>query len=226
MATFSEKQLISRILSLPNAPILVNEITGRLVEEQKRREKFYNDITEQEKAEFINGEIIIHSPVKKEHNDVASSLHQLIYLFVKKFKLGYVGFDKVMIALSRNDYEPDICFFSKDKSDKFKKGQSLFPVPDLVVEVLSKGTSKNDRGIKFEDYQAHEISEYWIIDPVKKVVEQYRIDKEGKYELILKSKEGKISSEVINGFKISIAAIFDDDENLTEVERIIAMKKL
>ena len=69
-----------------------------------------------------------------------------------------------MITLTRNDYEPDICFFRKDKSDNFTEDQVLFPAPDLVIEVLSDSTEKRDRGVKFKDYQAHKIEEYWIID--------------------------------------------------------------
>lgn len=224
MIELSNKQLINNILTLPNAPLIVNEISIKLLEEQKKRKAFYNEITDQDKAEFINGTIIIHSPVKKEHNDVATSLHQLISLFVKKFKLGYVGFDKVMIALTRNDYEPDISFFEQNKSKDFKKGQSLFPAPDLAVEVLSKGTAKNDRGVKYNDYEAHAILEYWIIDPNKETLEQYRLNKKNKYELIIKAKSGIIESKAIKGFKINIESIFDDERNLLEIERIIKMK--
>ena len=90
MVIESHKKLINNILSLPSAPILLEEINAKLKEEQTKREQFYNDITENEKAEFINGEIIIHSPVKKEHNDVTGSLYQLLNPYVKKNKLGYI----------------------------------------------------------------------------------------------------------------------------------------
>ncbi len=220
----SNKQLINNILSLPNAPIILNEVNTKLVEEQKKRIQFYNDISDQEKAEFINGEIIIHSPVKKEHNDVASALYRLISIYVSKNKLGYLGYDKIMISLSRNDYEPDICFFKKEKSKKFKKGQSLFPAPDFVVEVLSKGTAKIDKGIKFKDYQAHQIFEYWMINPSTEVVEQFRLNKKGEYELILKTKTGIIECKSIKGFKIPVKAIFNEDQNMKEIERIIVEK--
>ena len=81
-----------------------------------------------------------------------------------------------MITLQRNDYEPDICFFDKQKAKYFKEGQRLFPAPDFVVEILSKGTKKNDRTVKFQDYEANGVIEYLIIDPIKKVVELYRLD--------------------------------------------------
>lgn len=189
-------------------------------EEQKRRTQFYNDITEKEKTEFINGEIVIHSPVTLEHNDASGALFALINAYNKRHKLGYLGYEKIMITLTRNDYEPDICFFDNSKSSKFKKGQTLFPAPDLVVEVLSKSTAKNDRGIKFKDYQAHKILEYWIIDPLKTTVEQYRLNND-KYELILKSKTGLIQCKAIKGFEILIEAIFDESTNLKALQKIL-----
>ena len=128
-----------------------------------------------------------------------------------------------MISLSRNDYEPDLCFFDKSKSKAFKKRQSLFPAPDLVIEVLSKGTAKNDKGIKYEDYQAHNVLEYWMIDPVNEVVEQYRLNKKGKYELILKANKGIIECKAIKGFKISLESIFDEEKNLEELERLLSI---
>ncbi len=224
MLSLSHKELIKDLLSRPDAPIILNEANEHLKEEIKRRQQFYNDITEYEKAEFINGEIIIHSPVKKEHNDVSVWLSRLISTYVSKHQLGYVGYEKIMIALTRNDYEPDICFFEIAKSKEFKKGQSLFPAPDLVVEVLSKGTAANDRGVKFEDYQLHGVLEYWLIDPVKQVVEQYRLTRQKKYELILKAKQGMLECKAIKGFKIKIEAIFDEKENLAELGRILSKK--
>ena len=128
-----------------------------------------------------------------------------------------------MITLERNDYEPDICFFDNVKAKNFKKGQSLFPAPDLIVEILSKGTKKNDRGIKFTDYQANGVREYVLIDPKSETVELYRLDAKGKYELILKSSEGTLSSKVIKGFSIAIEAIFDEDKNLNELSRMLAL---
>lgn len=38
----------------------MQEVNARLSEERQRREKFYNNIDESMKAEFINGEMIVH----------------------------------------------------------------------------------------------------------------------------------------------------------------------
>ncbi|MEZ4773443.1 MAG: Uma2 family endonuclease [Bacteroidia bacterium] len=124
-------------------------------------------------------------------------------------------------VLSRNDYEPDICFFGQEKAQHFAEGQSLFPAPDLAIEVLSPKTAINDRGIKFEDYRAHGVLEYWIVDPIARSVEQYRLDAENQYELILKSGNGYIRSEAIPGFQIRIEAMFDAGVNLAELGRLL-----
>lgn len=215
-----QEDLLDKIMDLPDAPALVKQVVEKLNDENQRRQKFYNDIDEQMKIEFINGEIITHSPVRREHNEATGLLYQLINVYVRKNKLGFVGFEKIMTTFTRNDYEPDIVFFNAEKSKSFTKKQVLFPVPDFIVEVLSDGTKDKDRGIKFTDYENHKVGEYWIIDAEKEVVEQYLISN-GQYELVLKSSNGSIKSSVIEGFEIPIKAIFDEDLNLEAMQSLL-----
>ncbi len=215
-----QKEILDKIFQLSNPQRFIQLANEKLEEERKKREYFYNEVAEFTKSEFILGEIIIHSPVKKEHNDVLLNLVTLVNTYVKKNNLGYVGIGKFLISLGRNDYEPDLCFFGKEKSKEFKEGQSIFPAPDLVVEILSKSTKSNDYGIKFKDYLTHNVTEYWIIDPIKKVIELYRINK-NEYELILKSDTGTLKSEIVKGFEIKINAIFDEKISFEELARIL-----
>lgn len=126
-------------------------------EEQSRRQRFYEEMTEEQKLEFIQGEVIVHSPARKNHLDATGNIYTLLNLFVKQHRLGSVFSEKALIQLTRNDFEPDVCFFKQKKAKQFQEDQLFFPAPDLVVEVLSKSTKKRDRGIKFEDYQLHEV---------------------------------------------------------------------
>ena len=209
-------RILSQLLSEPDAYFLLQEAHAILNKEREKRINFYNEITEQEKVEFINGEIVIHSPVKKRHNQASLLLAQLLNIYSNKFELGFVGIEKIMISLTRNDYEPDICFFRNDKSISFTEDQILFPAPDLIVEILSDSTEKRDRGVKFKDYQAHKIEEYWIIDTENQTLEQYHL-KGDTYDLILKSSQGLVKSFVVDGFQIPITAIFDETENLKTI---------
>lgn len=221
MSVIPDHQLVATILSSPNAPNLVKEVQQKLVDECKKRLQFYNDITEQQKAEFINGEVVIHSPVKKADNDVSGLVLNLLSNYVRKHNLGFLGYEKILISLTRNDYEPDICFFKKEKSQNFEPDKSLFPAPDFVLEVLSKSTESNDRGIKFNDYQNHSVLEYWLIHPTKEYVEQYLLNESKQYELFLKASEGNIESKAIKGFKTPIAAMFDKAVNMEALAQIM-----
>lgn len=96
---------IEAILHSPDAPQVVANLQNRLEHEHQRREQFYADIDDDMKVEFINGEVIVHSPVKKEHTDATGFLYKVLDTFVRLAKLGYVGYEKVMSAFTRNDYD-------------------------------------------------------------------------------------------------------------------------
>ncbi len=116
-----------------------------------------------------------------------------------------------MIRLTRNDYEPDVCFWRKERTADFEPKQSANPAPDFIVEILSKSTKHRDYGIKKTDYALHGVEEYWIIDPVNETIEQFLL-KGITYELNQKLREGTLSSEVITGFSIEVMEIFARDE--------------
>jgi Uma2 family endonuclease len=204
---------LQNLIEMPNAVLFVEQAKKYLADEQKKRKHFYKIIEENKKMEFINGEIYFQSPVKLQHNRSTTLLAKLLDTFVIKNKLGFVGVEKILVSLTRNDYEPDICFFGNAKAEEFTRRQMQFPAPDFVVEVLSESTEKHDRQTKFQDYAAHGVKEYWIVDADNEVVEQYFLQGED-YELNLKAKDAIIESLVIEGFKIPIRAIFDDEMNL------------
>jgi hypothetical protein len=126
----------------------------------------------------------------------------------------------MLISLTRNDYEPDICYFGQAKAAALKPRQMRFPAPDLIVEVISPSTEKIDRTIKFEDYAAHGVDEYWIVDPRKKTIEQYLLATD-RYAVAAKSRGGKLKSRAIKGLEIPVRAAFDAGENLRALARII-----
>lgn len=211
---------INQIMEMPNAALLAERLLSALEEEKAKRGHFYEIIEENKKMEFINGEIYFQSPVKLRHNIALKLLLKLLDTVVSRNGLGYVGFETILVSLTRNDYEPDICFFVKDKSKEFTPTQMQFPAPDFVVEVLSPSTERHDREIKFQDYAAHGISEYWIVDAEHESIEQYMLQNE-EYDLLLKAKDGAIQSVVLPEFKIQIHSVFNEQANLEELKRLI-----
>ena len=124
-----------------------------------------------------------------------------------------------MISLTRNDYEPDLCYFRAERAAEFTAQQRRFPAPDFIVEILSPSTAAVDRGVKFEDYAAHGVEEYWLVDPTQGVMEQYLLQG-GEYELVFKADSGLLRS-VVAGFVVPVAALFDETANLAALAAIL-----
>ncbi len=212
--------IMEQLLHSPRLSLYYQQIQVVLEQEHTRRQQFYATITEQEKAEFINGEVVVQSPAKFEHTDTSGNLLVLLRTYVQIHNLGFVGYEKMLVTLTRNDYEPDICFFGNEKAAQFTPKQMQFPAPDLIVEVLSPSTEEKDRGLKFEDYAAHGVREYWLVDPDTQTVEQY-VREDDSYQLLTKSRSGNIASVVVAGFDLPIRAIFDKAINLQTLQQIV-----
>ena len=214
---------IKPLLKSLDLPLFAQQLQTYWSREQREREAYYDWLTEDKKAEFINGEIIVHSPAKKRHTDASINLTTLLDTYVNQHNLGFVGGETVLITLTRNDYLPGICFFSKEKSTHLEDDQMKFPAPDFVAEILSPSTEKTDRELKFKDYAAHGVAEYWLVDPINQTVEQYLLQ-DGVYHLLLKVKEGEIRNHVIAGFTMPVQAIFDKQQKNQALAQILAVQ--
>lgn len=216
--------VLDPLIRSPKLPKYIQQLEATLAEEQRKRQAFYETVQEGDKVEFINGEVVMHSPVRLKHNDASGALYRLLSDFVEKNDLGVVGHEKLMISLTRNDYEPDVCFFGKEKAAHLHPDQLRFPAPDFIAEILSDSTAGVDRGVKLEDYAAHSVAEYWIIDPDAQTVEQYLLHDE-TYKLAVKTDSASnatLKSAAIPGFAIPALALFDSTERQRALRNLLA----
>lgn len=210
MTSLAEPELVERLSHSPLLPEIVDSLIQRLQTEKTRRVRFYEEMTPEQKVEFIEGSVVLHSPARNAHLVATLNIATALKSFLKDAPTGgRVRVEKCLCVFPRNDYEPDVVYFGPDKARKFTPEMMRFPVPDFVVEVLSESTETNDRGVKFIDYAAHGVAEYWIVDSDKAVLEQY-VGKDGRFELRTKSSNGQVESLAIPGFSIEIASIFAD----------------
>lgn len=197
--------ILQTIIKSPKLPDYVEELKRVLEEEQVRRNDFYNWLDEDKRAEFIAGEVVIHSPARALHIWTLKKIARIIDDYVELHKIGTVFTEQALIRLQRSDMMPDLVFW-KDK--KFDDDTKIFPIPNFVVEVISKSTEKNDRVNKKAEYALNGIVEYWIIDPDLKSIEQYVLDEE-EYKLREKLTHGTIRCEVLKGLEIELDQIFN-----------------
>jgi len=211
------------LLEAPDAKLVIERALAVLANEAERRRAFREWLCDDVKAEFINGEVIMHSPLKRRHLDATKYLGNLLLNFVMRHDLGVVDSEKALVGLTRNDYEPDICFWNAETAASFQDDQMEHPAPDLIVEVLSKSTTGRDRGVKFEDYAAHGVREYWLIDPVRKSLEQYQLDEATMAfaSTAVLYTDDTLTALTVPGFQIPVQAIFDKQTNMAALQTIL-----
>jgi Uma2 family endonuclease len=217
----SLQSVIEPLVHSPLLPEIVETLQLQIREETVRRGKFYEELRDDEKVEFVDGQVIVHSPARNKHLTVRKHLEKLLDTYVSLRGLGQVHGENCLCVFPRNDYEPDVVFFAPQKAAALADDTMKFPIPDFVAEVLSPSSEERDRGVKFEDYESHGVAEYWIIDAEAEVVEQY-LQSGGRFRLALKSGSGEIGSPTVAGFRIPIRAIFDRADNLAALRELMS----
>ena len=216
--------LLLHILDTPQAPLILQQAQAILNNEQQKRQAFYEWLDEDKKAEFINGEVVVHSPALDRHNSSMLLLARLLSFYVDDRELGYVRAEKALIELTRNSYEPDVCYFGPAKAAQITDDQLYYPAPDFVAEVLSKSTEKYDRETKFADYAAHGVAEYWIIDSLRRIIEQFGIDDDTNEYALLGAFgiKDSVVSHAVPGFIIPVRAVFDAKVNMLALRNLLS----
>ena len=81
--------------------------------------------------------------------------------------------------------------------------------PDLVVEVLSESTRRNDLWTKHSLYQQAGVREYWIVDPKSQSVSVYVLEEDGTYHApAVYGREEGLPVTVLEGCTIDLSAVF------------------
>jgi len=134
---------------------------------------------EERREELIGGKVVMMAPASAEHVYTAGSIYNIFKNYLKG-KNCIPFSDGLLVHLTdENKFVPDmmvVCDRSKIKSD------GVHGAPDLVVEVLSPSTAKDDRTRKKEVYEACGVPEYWLVSPTDKSIEVYLLES-GKYIL-------------------------------------------
>jgi len=130
--------------------------------------------------ELIDGEHYVTPSPNLGHQRIAGRLYFAFAVYLKAHPIGEVFFAPLDVVLSESDVvEPDLLYVSRERAADILVPQHVRGVPDLVIEIASKGTRKRDETIKRALYERAGVSEYWVVDPEIDVVRVYRRGGEG-----------------------------------------------
>lgn len=123
--------------------------------------------------EIIDGDHYVSAAPFVAHQRVSRNLMVHLHRHFHRTGLGEVLHAPVAVVLSQSDVvEPDLVVVLAEHAARIRR-ERIEGAPDLVVEILSPSTAYRDRGLKLDLYQKAGVSEYWIVDPERRVVQQY-----------------------------------------------------
>ncbi len=186
-------------------------LTKPIVRPKPVDERFtYNEFcarVHEEKADLINGEIVMASPARFVHENCFGLLLIVLRLFTNKKKLGVIVGSRFGMKLSEYDApEPDIMFVRKDRL-RLLGDTEIFGPADLVVEIISPGSRKLDTVDKKNLYALHGVKEYWLIDLYRQEAFFWK-NVAGIWQDLPVDEKGVFRSEVIPGFWLRLDWLF------------------
>ncbi|MBK9013377.1 MAG: Uma2 family endonuclease [Saprospiraceae bacterium] len=162
--------------------------------------------------ELINGELVRKQSPTIRHQNISDNILIAMKTYARKKQLGKVFSAPLDTVLDDgNSYHPDVLFVNKDRYHTLDEKEGVvIGAPDLVVEILSKGTAIYDKGDKKDIYEKYGVREYWLVEPHNKSIEIYSFV-EQRFKLVQYAEEtGIVQSLVLQGFKIDLMKIFEE----------------
>ncbi len=171
-----------------------------------------------ERVELIMGRIFKMTPAPRtDHQHISGTVFGGIYSFLKEkpcrvfsapFDVRFPSESGENGGKSDNVVQPDICVIC-DTAKLDDRG--CVGAPDLIVEIISKGSVKRDLHEKFELYEQNGVREYWIVTPFEMTVTIFVLAADGTYITSKPLTLGDVAkSGVLPGFELDLDEVFKD----------------
>jgi Uma2 family endonuclease len=172
-------------------------------------EEFLAWADEDTRAEWVDGDVVMNSPVSLRHEQITTFLIDVLSQYARLHELGTVVGGPFQMKLAHSGREPDVLYVAKGHEGRLRDTFLDGPA-DLVVEVISPESVTRDRQDKFAEYQAAGIPEYWLLDPQPQQAEFYQLDTQGRYQLVPLDARGIYHSRTVPGFWLQVDWLWQD----------------
>ncbi len=168
-----------------------------------------------ERWEIIGGKLFNMSPAPgRTHQTVSRRIAFEINALLKdeECEVFYAPFDVLLAPADSKDQDitdvvqPDILVVcAREKLDE----RGCKGAPDWVIEITSPGTASRDHIVKRKLYERYGVMEYWIVQPVDRIVMVYRLDSDGCYTRPdVYGETDAVPVEVIGGLVLDLKKVF------------------
>lgn len=147
---------------------------------------------------------------KPKHQTIVTNIYDLVKPFVKSQGLGKLYVAPLDVVFQKGDsVQPDLIFVANQNSQIVQESH-IAGTPDLLVEVVSKGSVARDYIEKKNDYERFGVKEYWIVDSLNESIWIYALEAQ-KYTLFSYAEEGAAAaSQLFSDFSLPHSAVFEE----------------
>jgi Uma2 family endonuclease len=192
-----------------DAPLLLNGDHLSVPEFERR----YEAMTDDGKAELIEGIVIMSPPISDDHGKANSLLDRLLGHYAVSTPGLAVGVNTSIRLDGRNEYQPDVILrIESGKMTRAKAGAAgiLEGRPELVVEI-SLSSAAYDLHEKKAVYQRNQIPEYFVWEVMDSRIHWFSLE-EGEYVRLKPRSDGITRSLVFPGLWLDLSALLAGDE--------------
>ncbi len=170
------------------------------------RAKDYWQLPEGEPCELMRGRFVMSPSPTPRHQIIVGMLTE-IFMGISRTS-GGVALCAPMDVVFADDtiLQPDLLYIVKERRGIVQ--QRIEGPPDLVIEVLSPGTERQDRLAKLDLYARHGVGEYWIVDPAAQLFE-FLLNEEGRF-VVLTQANDEFRSPRLPEVRIGLAAFWKE----------------
>ena len=135
-------------------------------------------------VEWVNGVVIKMPSIDARHDALILFLRMLFVAYFERMPSGLTLGDPMIMRLIDvpSSHAPDILVSLSDRLDQLHQNEVVGPA-NLVIEVVSKGSSRTDYVDKRREYELGGVPEYWILDHQKKEATFLQLNSDGIYDI-------------------------------------------
>lgn len=136
-------------------------------------------LNDETRWEGYDGELFEMSSPTVMHQKIIGRLYRSLMAWVDE-NGGQVHLSPIDLLVSQTRFfVPDLCYYTAERvqNERIERddGRCLIAPPDLIVEIISPSTARNDRVRKTRLYAEFGVRNYWIIDPELKTIETFAL---------------------------------------------------
>jgi len=161
--------------------------------------------------EIIAGELYMSRQPHWHHQYACVKLCTALDSWSMQTGAGQVNLAPGIIFADDDDVAPDVVWISHARREAALGADGhLHAAPELVVEVLSPGTTnaRRDREAKLKLYSRRGVQEYWIVDWQTRQVEVYRREQLALRLVATLHATDSLTSPLLPGFVCAVATLF------------------